>query len=76
MLQSSPTGRFFAPFSKYRFAFGLKSMKFFAAKVKSVVPFENRNPIVPEEFSAKIKNLRPENCPWRVYLTYIYHLTI
>ena len=51
-------------------------MKFFAAKVQSVVPFEKRNPIVPEEFSAKIKNLRPENCPWRVYLTYIYHLTI
>ena len=61
--------------------YGLKSLKYFAGKVWSIVPFEIRNAISLEEFSAKIKSWRPENCPCRVCLTYIHqasglHLTI
>ena len=36
-------------------------------EVSSIVPFEIRNVISVEEFSAKIKSLRPENCPFRVF---------
>ena len=45
------------------FAYGLKSLKYFAGKVWDIVPFEIRNATSIEEFSAKIKCFRPENCP-------------
>ena len=35
-------------------------MKYFAGKEPSIVPFEIRNAISLEEFSAKIKSSRPE----------------
>ena len=35
-------------------------MKYFAGKEPSIVPFEIRNAISLEEFSAKIKSWRPE----------------
>ena len=53
-------------------AYGLKSLKYFAGKVWSIAPFEIRNTVSLEEFSAKIKSWRPENCPCRVCLTYMY----
>ena len=52
----------------------LKSLKYFARKVWSIVLFQIRNAICFEEFSAKIKSWRPENCPCRVCLTYIHHV--
>ena len=55
-------------------AYGLKSLKYFAGKVWSIVPFEIRNTISLEEISAKIKSWRPENCPCRVCLTYIHQV--
>ena len=55
-------------------AYSLKSLKYFAGKVWSTVPFEIRNAISPEEFSAKIKSWRLENCLCRVCLTYIHQL--
>ena len=51
---------------------GLKSMKYFARKVWNIVPFEIRNSISLEEFSAKINTWTPENCPCRVCLSYIH----
>ena len=47
--------------------YGLKSLKYFAGKVWSIVPFEIRNAKNLEEFSAKIKNRRPKNCPCRMF---------
>ena len=38
-------------------------MKYFAGKVWDIVSFEIRNATSIEEFSAKIKCFRPENCP-------------
>ena len=55
-------------------AYGLKSLEYFAGKVWSIVPFEIRNAISLEEFSAKIKSWRPENCPCRVCLNYIHQV--
>ena len=55
-------------------ACGLKSLKYFAGKVWSIVPFEIRNAISLEEFLAKIKSWTPENCPLRVCLTYIHQV--
>ena len=55
-------------------AYGLKSLKYFAGKVWSIVSFEIRNAISLEEFSAKIESWRPENCPCRVCLTYIHQV--
>ena len=52
-------------------AYGLKLLKYFAGKVRSIVPFEIINVISLEEFSAKIKSWRPENFPCRLCLTYI-----
>ena len=54
--------------------YGLKSLKYFAGKVWSIVPFEIRNARSLEEFSAKIKSWRPENCPCRACLTYIHQV--
>ena len=55
-------------------AYGLNSLKYFAGKVWSIVPFEIRNTISLEEFLAKIKNWRREYCPCRVCLTYIHQV--
>ena len=55
-------------------AYGLKSLKYFAGKVWSIFSFEIRKGINLEEFSAKIKSWRPENCPCRVCLTYIHQV--
>ena len=54
--------------------YGLKSLKYFAAKVWSIVPFEIGNARSFEEFSAKVKSWRPENCPCRVCLTDIHQV--
>ena len=62
---------YFSLHSVNTIAYGLKSPKYFAGKVWTIVPFEIRNAISLEEFSAKIKSWRPENCPCRVCLTYI-----
>ena len=55
-------------------AYGLKSLKYFAGKVWSIIPFEIENVISLEEFSAKTKSWRPENCPCRLCLTYIHQV--
>ena len=55
-------------------AYGLKSLKYFAGKVSSIIPFKVRNVISLEEFSAKIKSWRPENLSCRVCLTYIHQV--
>ena len=55
-------------------AYALKSLKYFAGKVWSIVPFGIRNAIRLEEFSAKIKSWRPENCSYTVCLTYIHQV--
>ena len=55
-------------------AYRLRILKYFAAEVWSIVPFEIRNAISLEELSAKIKSWRPENCPCRVFLTYIHQV--
>ena len=55
-------------------AYGLKSLKDFARKACSIVPFEIRNAINLEEFSAKIKSWRSGNCSCRVCLTYIHQV--
>ena len=55
-------------------AYGLKSLKYFAGKVCTIVPFEIRNAISFEEFSTKTKSWKPENCPCRVCLTYIHQV--
>ena len=55
-------------------AYGLKSLKYFAGKVWSIVAFEIRNAISPKEFSDKMKSWRPENCPCGVCLTYIHQV--
>ena len=55
-------------------AYGLKSLKYFAGKVWSIVPFEIRNVRSIEEFLTKIKNWRPENCSFRVCLTYVHQV--
>ena len=55
-------------------AYGLKSLKCFAGKVWSIVPFEIRNARSLEEFSAKIRSWRPEICPCRVCLTHIHQV--
>ena len=55
-------------------AHDLKSLKYFAGKVWSIVSFEIKNVISLEEFSAKIKSWTPENCPCRVCFTYIHHV--
>ena len=55
-------------------AYGLKSLKYFAGKVWSIVPFEIRNARSLEEFFTKIKGWRRENCPFKVCLTYIHQV--
>ena len=55
-------------------AYGLKSLKYFAGKVWSIVAFEIRNAISLKEFSDKMKSWRPENCPCGVCLTYIHQV--
>ena len=55
-------------------AYELKSLKYFAGKVWSIVAFEIRNAISPKEFSDKMKSWRPENCPCGVCLTYIHQV--
>ena len=52
----------------------LKSLKYFAGKMWTIVPFEIRNAGSLKEFSTKIKSLRPENCPFRMCLTYIHQV--
>ena len=54
--------------------YGLKSLKYFAGKVWSIVTFEIKNARSLEEFWAKIKSWRPENCPCKVFLTYIHQV--
>ena len=54
--------------------YGLKSLKYFAGKEWRMAPFEIRNARSLEDFSAKIKIWRPENCPCRVCLTYIHQV--
>ena len=55
-------------------AYGLKSLKYFAEKVWSIVPFEIRNARSLEVFLAKIKSWKPENCPCSLCLTYIHQV--
>ena len=55
-------------------AYGLKSLEYFAGKEWRMAPFEIRNARSLEDFSAKIKIWRPENCPCRVCWTYIHQV--
>ena len=65
--------RFFTPFSKF-VAYELKSLIYVAGKVWSIVPFEIRNDIGLEEFSAKIKSWTTENCECWVCLSYLHQV--
>ena len=66
--------RDFSLYSVNTVAYGLKSLKYFARKVWSIVPFEIKNAMNLEEFSTKIKSWRPKNCPCRVCLIYIHQV--
>ena len=55
-------------------AYGLKSLKYFAGKVWSIVPFGTRNIVSLEELSIKIKSWKPDKCPCSLWLTYIHEI--
>ena len=56
-------------------AYGLKSLKYFAGKVWSIIPFKIRNARSIEEFSAKIKagdlKIVHVRCVWPTYIKWV-----
>ena len=56
---------------KYTTVYGVLSLKYFAPKIRNIVPIDIRNSDSLSEFTTKIKSWKPVTCPCKLCRTFL-----